>query len=758
MELRCWSLYFPDEDQDSHEVLASVESLLAFFQCELDYQTGQTESMKYKYLTNKSAERHLKAGRLVLSIPEFEKDYNSAIESVEGVEEGFDLGELLEYSLKIALHAIAVAAHQIVYDKVKEKKINVRLTDYPHTTFLKNLKSNHIARTVQVKGNVVRVHQIKPLVTSIDFTCRGCNQTINQRLADGFYSEPTGCSNPKCKRSRFEPDNTTAKTLDWQKIRVQEVMEVDDLDQGRIPRTIDVEVTEDLVDCCIPGDIVTVVGIVKAIKSEISGKDRNRVVYVLYIEANNIVKDLGEEGEETSEINALKQFSRNDLEFIVQCAHEPNLFRLLVHSISPSIYGHDLVKAGLLLTLLGGVRRTIGGQNQNIFIRGDSHMLIVGDPGLGKSQMLRSAAQVAPRGVYVCGNTTTTAGLTITISREGKNGDTAMEAGALVLGDQGVCCIDELDKMQPGTGNALLEAMEQQSISVAKAGLICTLSARTSIIAAANPDKGHYDKGKTVNENLKISPVLLSRFDLTFILIDKPDRERDLKLCRHILNLHKSENRSQFPSTKKQGPRSLGSVQMKDGLQMRLLVGDNETVDPIPAKLLRKYIAYAKKYVHPRLSEEAKEVLQDFYLKLRKEHQSADSTPITTRQLESMIRLSQARARTELREVVTQEDAEDVVELMKESLYDLFTDDQGVVVFSRSTGVSNPKQLAMIKRYLASEAKTRGKRVFSKKELKQLICARCRLPDSDFEKYLQNLNNQNLLLMQGNGKYKLAFS
>lgn len=212
----------------------------------------------------------------------------------------------------------------------------------------------------------------------------------------------------------------------------------------------------------------------------------------------------------------------------------------------PGIFGHELVKAGLLLGLLGGARpssedsgdaqvatgRPVGTE---FSIRSDVHVLIVGDPGLGKSQLLRAAAALAPRAVFVCGNTTTTAGLTVAVSREGGGrGDMAIEAGALVLADRGVCCIDELDKISCDP-HALLEAMEQQQISIAKSGVVTSLRSRCAILAAANPVGGHYNRRKTVSENLKIAAALLSRFDLVFILLDKPDIGHDRMISEHIM-------------------------------------------------------------------------------------------------------------------------------------------------------------------------------------------------------------------------------
>eukprot|EP00057_Strongylocentrotus_purpuratus_P007225 XP_011661699.1 PREDICTED: DNA helicase MCM8 [Strongylocentrotus purpuratus] len=273
-----------------------------------------------------------------------------------------------------------------------------------------------------------------------------------------------------------------------------------------------------------------------------SGKGRNKdkCMFLLYIHANSLSNlKKSKKGSDVSGgigAGAAVDFSIKELYAIQEIQSQENLFKLIIGSLCPTIYGHELVKAGLILGLLEGTHKYTNDKNR-IPVRGDPHILVVGDPGLGKSQMLQAASNVAPRGVYVCGNTTTTSGLTVTLTKDGSSGDYSLEAGALVLGDQGCCCIDEFDKMG-SQHQALLEAMEQQSISIAKAGVVCSLPARTSILAAANPVGGHYNKAKTVSENLKMSGPLLSRFDLVFILLDKPDEEMDSLLSEHVMALH----------------------------------------------------------------------------------------------------------------------------------------------------------------------------------------------------------------------------
>lgn len=302
-----------------------------------------------------------------------------------------------------------------------------------------------------------------------------------------------------------------------------------------------------------------------------------------------------------------------------------------------------------------GVPKNIGDKSK-LMTRGDPHVLVVGDPGLGKSQLLKACCAVAPRAVYVCGTSSTTTGLTVSMVRDGASGDYALEAGALVLGDQGICCIDEFDKMS-AEHQALFEAMEQQSISIAKSGMVCSLSARTSVIAAANPINGHYNPEKTVNENLKIAGALLSRFDIIFILLDSPDMQRDQLLSEHVIALHSGNSMSSNYNNSNFNFSLSSDVDPSSLTLAERVKFHTKTANLISQENLRKYIAYAKKFVKPRLSDEAKQVITDFYLKLRQEHASSDTTPVTTRQLESMIRLAEARAKIELREVVTESDA-----------------------------------------------------------------------------------------------------
>ncbi|GAB1286939.1 DNA helicase MCM8 [Apodemus speciosus] len=547
--------------------------------------------------------------------------------------------------------------------------------NYEPLTHLKNIRATCYGKYISIRGTVVRVSNIKPLCTKMAFQCAVCGEIQSFPLPDGKYNLPTKMSRacvPRevvCSAAQLSSHSYTGLAVDQQ---IQELMSDAQREAGRIPRTIECELVHDLVDSCVPGDTVTVTGIVKVSNTEEGSRNKNdKCMFLLYIEANSVSNSKGQKAQTAEDgcpHGALMEFSLKDLYAIQEIQAEESLFKLIVNSLCPVIFGHELVKAGLTLALFGGSQKYADDKNR-IPIRGDPHVLIVGDPGLGKSQMLQAACSVAPRGVYVCGNTTTSSGLTVTLSKDSSTGDFALEAGALVLGDQGICGIDEFDKM----GNqhqALLEAMEQQSISLAKAGVVCSLPARTSIIAAANPVGGHYNKARTVSENLKMGSALLSRFDLVFILLDTPNEQHDHLLSEHVIAIRAGKQRAVSSATvtrvlSQDSNTSVLEVVSEKPLSERLKVAPGEKTDPIPHQLLRKYIGYARQYVHPRLSTEAAQALQDFYLELRKQSQRVGSSPITTRQLESLIRLTEARARLELREEATKEDAEDIIEIMK---------------------------------------------------------------------------------------------
>ncbi|XP_050940144.1 probable DNA helicase MCM8 isoform X3 [Cucumis melo] len=701
---------------------------------------------------------------------------------------------MLEENPKVALKCMSAAIHQVmrtkwVHNLEDVAKILVRLHNYSESMLaLKNLKAAYIDKLVSVRGTVVKVSTVKPLVVQMSFDCAKCKSHITRSFPDGKFSPPSFCELDGCKSKTFNPIRSTAEAIDFQKIRLQELTKPDDHEEGRVPRTVECELTEDLVDACIPGDVVTVTGIIRVINNymDIGGgksKSKNQGFYYLYLEAVSIKNSKSQSTPEdlqdsnsnarATELLDLFSFSPRDLEFIVKFSGEygSDVFRQILQSICPSIYGHELVKAGITLALFGGVRKHSKDQNK-VPVRGDIHVIVVGDPGLGKSQLLQAAAAISPRGIYVCGNATTKAGLTVAVVRDSMTNDYAFEAGAMVLADGGLCCIDEFDKMS-AEHQALLEAMEQQCVSIAKAGLVASLSARTSILAAANPVGGHYNRAKTVNENLKMSAALLSRFDLVFILLDKPDEFLDKRVSEHIMSLHAGcgERASAAKRLRKDiSPLALKNVAMendgkvdagskRESLVSRLRLDKAKDGDfvPLPGQLLRKYIAYARTFVFPRMSKPAADILQRFYLQLRDQNTSADGTPITARQLESLVRLAEARARVDLREEITVEDAMDVVEIMKESLYDKYVDEHGVLDFGRSGGMSQQKEAKRFLGALNKQSELQQKDCFSISEIYSLADKiGLRVPDIDT--FIENLNSVGYLLKKGPKTYQVLSS
>lgn len=637
--------------------------------------------------------------------------------------------------------------------------------------------------------------------------CASSQDVQTLSLPDGKYFPPTGCLADGCRSKSFAPVRSAegTETIDFQMIRVQEIIESGLHESGRIPRTLECELVRDLVDSCVPGDVVMINGEVKVASTEEGfgkGKKKDQAMFLQYLSANSIVgprnksksgggaasaSGAGERQQQDDSGNSgstdMIEFTLKDLYGIQMVQEEKDVFNTLVNSLCPAIFGHELVKAGLLLGLFGG-RQKFANDKNRIPVRGDPHILVVGDPGLGKSQMLHAVAAVCPRGVYVCGNTTTTAGLTVTLHKDGPSGDYALEAGALVLADQGCCCIDEFDKMG-NQHNALLEAMEQQCISLAKAGIVCSLPTRTSIIAAANPVGGHYNKGRTVSENLKMNTALLSRFDLVFILLDKADASMDRLLSAHVMALHgvggsRAARARALDGGGRRAPHAGGSrtnggpadadADAHDGaaagsgvhqaLEDRLQLHNAATFDPLPGAMLRKYIGYARKYVHPKVGPEAAAVLQNFYLDLRQKHRSPDSTPITTRQIESLVRLAEARARLELREEVTADDAHDVVEIMQCSMIDTVSDEFGVLDFDRSQHGSGMSKKASAKRFISelsrlSEATYNS--MFTVQQMKT-IAGELNLTCGNFSDFVATLNNQGYLLQKGPKSYQLMTS
>ena len=518
-------------------------------------------------------------------------------------------------------------------EKIKDE-VRVRLVNYPLQRSLRQINAETIGKITSVSGMVVRASEVKPLAKELIFVCPDEHTTKVIQIKGMDVKTPVICDNPNCKQRDFELKPEASKFIDFQILRLQELPE--DLPPGQLPHYIDVTIRQDLVDNARPGDRIILTGIVRVEQESVSGITRGHSgLYRLRIEGNNI-EFLGGRGDKSSRKIEREEISPEDEKMIKALGQGTDVYQRLVDSFAPHIQGHALIKEAILLLIVGSNQRSLGDGSK---IRGDINVFLVGDPGTAKSEMLKFCARIAPRGLYTSGRGSTAAGLTAAVVRD-KTGIMMLEAGAVVLGDQGLVCIDEFDKMKPEDRSALHEVMEQQSASIAKGGIVATLNARTSILAAANPMYGKYDPFKNITENVNLPIPLLTRFDLIFVVRDIPGREKDEKIARHIIELHTPQGT------------------------------DRRSV--IDVDLLTKYLAYAKKS-SPDLTKEAEEKILDYYLQMRNV-ESEEMITVTPRQLGGIIRLATARARLLMKDKVEEDDAERAIFLIQSMLQDAGVD------------------------------------------------------------------------------------
>jgi len=508
------------------------------------------------------------------------------------------------------------------------EKITVRITQLLGREQLRKLGSKQMSKLVMIEAIVVRATPVRPMVMQAAFKCKRCGTVTKTEQSGQFLKAPTVCTSPDCgKDGPFEFMQDDSTFIDSQDLRLQERPE--DLPPGQLPRTLAVKLMgSEVVDVARPGDHVSIVGIVHAFAPSRPGIGKLRT-FILQLDANSI-EVMGKEPE-TSVI------TKEEEEKIIAISKDSSIYKKLIGSIAPSIFGYPHIKEAILYQLCGGASKLLPDVN----VRGELNVLLIGDPGTAKSQLLQYVARIAPRGLYTSGRGTTAAGLTAAVIRE-KGGSMSLEAGALVLADKGIACIDEMDKMRPEDRVAIHEAMEQHTVSVAKGGIVATLNARTAVLAAANPTLGRYEPNLAVSNNISLPVTILSRFDIIFVLRDIPNKEADSKMSQHILEIHQ---------------RGISPVEA-----------------PIEAEMLRKYISYSKT-IRPELTNDALNKLRDFYLAMRAASETEGSpVAITARQLESLVRVSEARARSGLRKEVTGEDADAAITLMKKSLEEVGID------------------------------------------------------------------------------------
>lgn len=564
--------------------------------------------------------------------------------SLEIAQELLDKPDVVLRHIQAALQSYSLPAD------VSLEKAHIRIINLPEKLKIDGSLNEHIGKLVSIQGMVQKASTRQIHTITAAFKCQRCGHTQRIEQPGNKFVEPFECDNNDCgRKGPFQEVPSEAINVDRQVIEVCEPPEERTANQA--VHGMRVVLDDDLAGLCNCGDRVEVAGILRALRrTSSSGKFPQ---LDLYIDAISLVR-------EVKEYENLV-ITKADEEQIKKLACDPDIYSKLVRSIAPSIYGYDEIKEAIVLQLFRGVSRKGEGGTS---LRGNIHVLLVGDPGVAKSQLLRYTASLAPRGIHTIGTGSTKAGLTAAaVKDQFHEGRWTLEAGALVQADKGYIAVDELEKLHKDDQVGLHEALEQQTVSIAKAGITTTLNARCSCLAAANPKYGTFDRYESLPGQIGLSPPLLSRFDLIFLIQDVPDPKRDKAVIRHVLKT-----------------RWEGSAELKP---------------PVEQNILRKYIAYAQREISPVPSKEASLAIEDYYLAVRKKGTDPNSpVPITVRSAEALIRLSEASTRVRLSNEVSIEDVQRAIRLVEASMGQVMTDpetgalDSGMI----STGVSKSQR------------------------------------------------------------------